>query len=152
MKKIISILIVMTVMFSIASCDKGAKTPEGLVKMYVHDVTSKSLSRDYFEKYTSGKMLESINNLSDEDFNKFIDLKKIKNAKVNITSKNCEDVKCSVTYIVKYDVFDKTSKSFESEVKKIATLVKVDELWKIQDVTNLKTYHEATTPINAMED
>jgi hypothetical protein len=152
MKKIVNIFIVVTTMLSIFGCDKGAKTPEGLVKMYVNDVTSKSLDRSYFDKYTSGKMLETINKLSEKEFNKFIDLKKIKNAKVNIISKNCEETKCSVTYIIKYDVFDKSSKSFQSEVKKIASVIKIDDIWKISDVTNIKTYHEATTPINAMED
>lgn len=153
MKNVLNKMMTLTCTLMIfSSCNDGAKTAEGLVEMYVKDVTSSSVDRDYFEKYTSGKMLESIKNLSDEEFAKFIDLKKIKNAKVNIVTKTCESLKCTITYIVKYDVFDQNKKAFESEVKKIAKVQKFEEIWKILDVTNIKTYHESTTPIDAMVD
>jgi predicted membrane-bound dolichyl-phosphate-mannose-protein mannosyltransferase len=145
-------LIAVFIMITTISCEESAKSPEGLIKMYVKDVTTKSLSRDYFEKYTTGKLLDSINSLSDDEFKKFVDLKKIKNAYADISTKNCSESKCTITYVVKYDVVKEEEKEFSSEVKKIASLVKYEEIWKIEEVSNVKTYIEAKKPIDAMSE
>ncbi len=143
------VLILLTLF--IYSCDKGPTSPEGLLKMYVQDITSKKLDRDYFNKYTTGKLLETITALDDDEFSNYVDLSKIKNPRLKISNKNCAGNECVLTYFVKYDVNKGDNKQFESEIKKIATLVKEGESWKISEVTNVKTYHEAVTPINALE-
>lgn len=144
------LLSIFIVMFT--SCDKGAKTPEGLLRMYVNDLTSStSVGKEYFEKYTTGKLWESVVDLEEEDFKKFISMSKVKNAKIEISNKNCIAEKCTLTYIVKYDTVEDSKKTFKSEVKKVAMLVKSGETWKISEVSNLKTYIESSVPINALE-
>jgi hypothetical protein len=41
---------------------------------------------------------------------------------------------------------------FSTEVKKIAELHNVKGKWLISDVSNIKTYHEALNPIDALGD
>lgn len=145
-------VILFVFLFTLIGCDKGAKSPEGLIKKYVSEITSKKVDMEFFEKHTTGDLWERISELDEEEFAKFIDLRKVKNPKVEISNKICAGPKCTVTYIVRYDVVDKDSKIFQSEVKKVATVEKEGEYWKVAEVTNVKTYHEAEEPINALED
>ncbi len=98
MKYILPIMMI----FTFYSCDKGAKTPEGLLKMYVNDLSSKSITKEYFEKYTTGKLLDSVSVLTEEDFQKYIKLRvKIKKPRIEIANKNCLEDRCTLTYIIK---------------------------------------------------
>ncbi|MAX65350.1 MAG: hypothetical protein QF441_14620 [Bacteriovoracaceae bacterium] len=144
------IFLLLIVSFIVLSCDKGAKTPEGLLSMYIKDLTSSQIDKDYFEKYTTGELWERVEGLDEEEFKKFVDLSKVKNPEIDITNKNCIADKCTLTYIIKYDVMEKDKKSFGSEVKKIATLVKSGDIWKISDVTNVKSYFEAESAIDVL--
>lgn len=139
--------------FLVVACSKDIKTPEGLLTKFTEDITTKKMDRDYYSKYTTGKMKESIEKLSDEEFDSYGNLSRVENAKVEVLKKNCTADKCALTYIVKYDYKSEGSKDkdFKSEVKKVANLVKVEETWKIEDVSNIKTYHESVKPINALE-
>lgn len=138
--KLIFAFVGILVMF--VACDKGAKTPDGLLKKYVEDFTTKKLDREYFEKFTTGKILESVQALTDEEFEKFANTKKASKARVSIINQNCQETKCSITYLVKYES-DVNKDIYKSEVKKIAQLVKNEEFWKVADVVNVKTYIEA---------
>ena len=139
--------------FLVVACTKDIKTPEGLLAKFTEDITTKKMDRDYYSKYTTGKMKESIEKLTDEEFESYGNLSKVKNAKVEVLKKNCSGEKCALTYIVKYDYKSEgaTEKDFKSEVKKVANLVKIEDVWKIEDVSNIKTYHESIKPINALE-
>lgn len=135
------------------SCTKGPSTPEGLLEMFVTDVTSKSIGKDYYEKYTDGELWESVSELSEEDFNKFLKLNKVKNPKVSISNKNCvTDVECTLTYVVKYNVTGEEKSEYKSEVKKVATIKQVEGNWKIFEVNNIKTYHDSKTPLEVLKD
>lgn len=139
-------------MLILISCSKGAKTPEGLVKMYIEDITTKTLSRDYFEQYTTDDLYNKIETMNDDDFQKFASLKMVKNAKVEITNKSCiSDEQCSLTYIVKYDYNGKDNKSFKSEVKKLAIVKQIEGNWKLSEVSNIKTYLDSQTPIEVLK-
>ncbi len=145
--------IVLMVLF--IACSKDIKTPEGLLVKFTEDVTTSNMDRDYYYEFTTGKMKEEIENLSDEDFEKYRDLSRVKNAKVDILKKNCPtQTECSLTYIIKYDQEGTVKKEdgFKSEVKKVAKITQVDTVWKINEVSNIKTYHESTKAINALED
>ncbi len=141
----------------LVSCDKGAKTPEGLIKLFVSEVTSKKVDKEFFEKYTTGKLLESVNQLEESEMEEFLDksmkrLTKVQNPKIEISNKVCAGEKCTVTYIVKFDFKNKEEGDFESEIKKVATVVKDGETWKISEVSNVKSYYNAQQPINALEE
>ena len=133
------------------SCNKGASTPEGLIKMFVKDSVSSSLDREYFETYTTGSLLNSIADLSDEELEKS-ELSALSGVKVDILTKSCQSDICNITYIVSYDTNSDTKKSFETEVKKLAEVQKVGENWKIASIKNLKTFHESLVPINPLQD
>ena len=133
------------------SCTKGPSTPEGLIEMYISDLMTKDVDKDYFEKYTGGKLWESVADLSEEDFKKFINIKKVKNPKIEISNKSCRDNSCTLTYIIKYDLLGENDKSFKSEVKKIAILKEIEKNWKIFEVTNVKTFVDSKTPIEVMK-
>ncbi len=143
----ISLLVVILSTFVIG-CDRGAKTPEGLIRMFVNDLSNTQVEKSYFEKYTTGKVWDSVADLNEEDFNKFANHKKTKNAKVKILNKNCEIAKCTLTYIVSYSLSGANKSDFKSEVKKAAVLVKDGDIWKISEVANIKTFLEATNAID----
>lgn len=95
-------------------------------------------------------MKQSFEIMSDEDFNKFADLRSIRSDSFKILSKSCQEKKCFVTYSVAYKTKNEEA-SFSSEVKKIAELVLIEGKWLIADVSNIKTYHESLEPISALE-
>ena len=140
------LLLVLLVFF--VSCDKGAKTPEGLLNMYVQDLVNKNVDKEYFEKYTTGKLWDSVAELSEEEFKDFIKTGSLKNPRIDISNKSCLGSQCTLTYIIKYDVNKDDKRAFKSEVKKVATLVKDGEFWKISEVSNVKTFIEAEQGID----
>lgn len=142
-------LLVLVISFS---CTNGAETPEGLIEMFVKDVSTKKIDRDYYQKFTTGKFLEVVESLSDEDLEKNERMAGVDDVSVKIISKSCQDDKCVLTYIVKYNTNSKEDKSFASEVKKVAEVVKSGEDWKLSDLRNMKTYHESEEAINPMQD
>ena len=139
----------------LVACSYSPKSPEGLIKMYVKDTSTKSVDRDYYEKYTTGDILEATSSLSDEEFETNSKMGNVKNAQTKIVMKKCDsEEKCVVTYIVEYtyQATEGGKSTYKNEVKKIAEVEKVEGAWKIANVTNLKTYIEANEPIDAMKD
>lgn len=140
-------------LFILIGCNNGASTPEGVIKKFVADSVKGKVDRDYYEKYTTGSILEASKNLTDEQV-KDTALSSIKSVKTKIITKNCGSDKCVITYLVTY--FTNSSgkgknNSFSTEVKKIAEVEKNGEIWKIAKVKNIKTYHESLKPLNPLE-
>lgn len=148
MNKLVCLIIVLVV----ASCTKGAKSPDGLVKKFAQDIATKNLDMDYYEKFTTGEMLKEIQELGEENFEKNSRMANVTNVKVRILSQTCESDKCVITYNVKYKTKNSDEGKFDSEIKKIAQVHKEEEFWKMSKVTNLKTFHESTKPINPLTD
>lgn len=143
----------MICLFVFVACDKGSKTPEGLVKKFVEEATSTKLDMDFFKANTTGPLLESVEKLETEEFQELLTasrakLSKVKKPRVEISNKVCAGEKCTLTYIVKYDYETKTDGTFESEIKKVATVIKEKEYWKVSEVNNVKTYYNAQKPID----
>lgn len=136
----------------LVSCTKGAKSPDGLIKMFAKDVATKKLDMDYFEKYTTGDMLAAIQDIGLEDFEKKTRMVNVSGVKIDILNKNCENAKCIITYLVKFKTKNKEEGKFGSEVKKVAEVIQDEEFWKLSKVTNLKTFHESTKAINPLTD
>jgi hypothetical protein len=142
--KLITLLIII---FSLSACTKDATTPEGMLVQFSKKITLQKMSREFFYENTTGKMKKVIEDLNDEDFEKFRDLMKIKNQKITVSKKICSNDKCSLTYIIKYEQHSKEAKEFKSEVKKVASMEKIENKWLIADVSNIKTYHESVNPL-----
>ena len=137
------------VVLFLVSCSYSPESPEGLIKMFIKDTSTKSVDREYYERYTTGDLLEAANSINDEVLEN-TKMANVKKAETKIINSKCESSKCIVTFIVDYtyQFKDEGTKSYKNEVKKIAEVEKVDGEWKIGSVTNLKTYIEAQEPID----
>ena len=138
-------------LFVFASCMKNELGPEAALKEFVESRIGKVIDRDFVLQRVGGKMLQSFKNMSQENFEKFADMKNIKSDSFKVLAKSCEPSKCFITYSVSYVTLKENKPQFSSEVKKIVELVRVENKWLIADVSNIKTYHESLEPINALE-
>jgi len=136
-------------LFILASCMDENVSPEGTLKSFIQARFGNVVTRQFILDRVTGKMQQSLENMGDQDFEKFADLRNVKQDSFKILSKSCQEKQCFLTYSVAYNTTEKSK--FTSEVKKIAELTLVDGKWRIADVTNIKTYHEAQEPINPLE-
>jgi hypothetical protein len=142
MKFILCALILLT------SCVKDDLSPEGTLKTFIEARMGSVVTKDFILERTTGKMRQSLENISEEEFNKFADLRNVQRDSFKILSKSCQDKKCYLTYSVAYRTKEDDKTKFTSEVKKIAEIVNENGKWLIADVSNIKTYHESLEPIN----
>ena len=138
-------------LFILTACMEDNKTPEAALKAMIESRMGKIVSRDEVLGQVTGKMKESLENMSDEDFEKFADLKNIDKNSFKVLSKSCQEKKCFVTYSISYTTNTDGKPKFTSEVKKIAEILNIEGKWLITDVSNIKTYHESLEPINPLE-
>jgi hypothetical protein len=141
-------------LFALLSCDRGAKTPDGLLKMFITDLSERTVDKAYFEENTTGELWESVKDLEEEEFKSFISSRKAQRPKLKIILKNCSGDICNITYEVKYLEGKETEKSkgFLSEVRKVAIVEKHDGMWKLSKVSNVKTYIEAKESLQIIPD
>lgn len=135
----------------LASCLKDDLSPEAALKDFVESRLGQVVDREFVLERTTGKMYQSFENMSDEDFEKFADMRNIKADSFKVLSKSCQEKTCFITYSISYLTKEGDKTQFTSEVKKIAEVVQVEKKWLIADVSNIKTYHESLEPINALE-
>lgn len=140
-------LLIMLFIFSLVSCMDDDHTPEGTLKSFIEARIGKVITRNYVLERVTGKMKQSFENMSDEDFSKFADLRNVKRNSFKVLSKSCQEKKCFLTYLIGYN----TNDQFASEVKKIAEMSHIDGKWYIEDISNIKTYHESFEAINPLE-
>ena len=62
----------------IVACSEEDKTPEGALKTFVEARFEKVITREFIQERVAGKMKESFDALTDEDFLKFSDLRNVK--------------------------------------------------------------------------
>lgn len=139
------------ILFLLTSCMDDSSTPETALKSFVEDRIGSVVTREAILDKVTGKMKQSLENTSDEDFAKFADLRNVRKDSFKIISQSCQEKKCFITYSVGYHTTNEDKSTFSSEVKKIAEVVNENGKWLIADVSNIKTYHEALEPINALE-
>ena len=136
--------------FLFASCLTDKKSPEAALKDFVETRFGHVVTRQYILEHVTGKMKQSLENISEEDFKKFSDLRNVKNDSFKVLSKSCQEKMCYLTYSVSYRTTKEEKTTTSSEVKKIAELHLVDGKWLIEDVSNVKTYHEELEPIEPL--
>lgn len=141
-----------TLLTLITSCT-GAKSPKALLENVLSKRQNDSLTQEYMLDVTHGPLRDEIATMSKEDYNSYSSDLGITQGRYKILSENCEsDTKCTVTYILTYKSTENDNKVFASEVKKVATLEKIDGDWKLLDMSNIKTYHEGLEPINPLSE
>ena len=142
-----------TAIILFAGCAPSPENPEGLLRMYINDVTTKKVDKDYYLKYTTGELLDSAQDLEEEELAKRNFMEKVKKVTVDVLNKNCQEESCVLTYVVSYDTQKEGEEkaSFSTETKKLAEFRKEEGKWKIAKVTSLKTFHDSLEPIDALE-
>lgn len=136
-------------LFVLSACIQEEITPEGVLKTFIEARLGKVVTRQFVLDRVTGKMKASFENMSEEDFQKFADLRNVKKDSFKVLSKSCQEKRCFITYSISYQT--KSEAHYASEVKKIAEIQLIDGKWLIADVSNVKTYHESLDPINPLE-
>lgn len=134
----------------LVSCIKDDMSPEGALRTFTEARMGNVVTREYVLDRVTGKMKQSFEIMSDEDFDKFADLRNVQKDSFKVLSKSCQEKKCFVTYSIAYKTKGDGA-NFLSEVKKIAEMLLVNNKWLIADVSNVKTYHESLDPISPLE-
>lgn len=123
-------------------CTKKS-TPEKTLKDYIDYRFSSGQDKEDLLEMTTGPLQEKISEMEEDDLKKFLEVDKLQKKKLKILLKNCQETECSLTYILSYSQGESRPKDFGIEVKKIAQLLKIENSWKLSDVSNVKTYIEA---------
>jgi hypothetical protein len=135
----------------LTSCLDKDMSPDAALREFVETRIGATVSREYILEKVTGKMYQSVQNMSEEDYQKFADLKNIQSDTFKIHSKSCQEKRCFITYSLGYKTKEADKAKYQSEVKKIAEMIQVENKWLIADVSNIKTYHESMEPINPLE-
>lgn len=142
--------LLLSVLFLLTACLKDDTSPEGALRTFIESRMDSVVTREFVLERVTGKMKLSLENISDEEFAKFADMRGVKKDSFKVLSRSCQEKTCFLTYAVSYrtldDKDDKTA--YTTEVKKIAEVVNENGKWLISDVSNIKTYHESLEPIN----
>lgn len=119
-------------------------SPEGVLTKFVKERFNGTSVED-LKDLLSEKYLANIEELRGGEYEV---LKEYKRKKFKIISKNCVEGSCKVTYFISY-IKEKDNKGeSETETKKVATLIKSDDQWLIDEIDHIKTYHDM---INKLE-
>lgn len=127
-------------------------TPESALEDFINYRFQSGQSKEDILEMTTGPLLDKLNEMSDEDLEKYIDVKDLKKRKLKVLIKNCEEETCYLTYVLRYVKGKESPKDFSVEVKKIAQVNKVKDKWLLADVSNVKTYIEAKKELKVEEE
>lgn len=147
--KLFSIILLL---LTAVACLDDNRSPEAALTEFIELRMGTVVTRDAILEKVTGKLQQSLENISDEEFQKFADLRNVSRESFKIVSKSCQEEKCFITYSLTYRTREGDETKFTSEVKKIAEVHNQQGKWLISDVSNIKTYHEAMVPIEAMGD
>jgi len=144
MKITILFLIILSI-----SCVDERTSPEGVLKDFIEMRLGQKVSREDIVEKLTGKIRQSIENISDAEFEKFSDLKGIKKNSFKILTKSCQKDTCYITYSLNYRN-NMNDNNVETAVKKIAEIKNLEGKWFIADISNIKTYHDVIEPIDVV--
>ncbi len=132
--------------FILVAC-QNQSGPESLLKEFVEKRFNSQMDQKEALSYLSGPMHELISSMSQEEYDEFKDLKDYRLKLFKIVDKKEEGGRTFVTYLIDYSLNKEGKVEFETQVKKVAELVKEDQ-WKIFKIDNLKTLHHSKLPID----
>lgn len=147
MMKMIFFLIVFISSSLFFSCNFQGE-PEHALRGFINYRTSDDQQKDFYLKNSSGKMLEFFEKMDDMEFKKYASIKRIVSKKLKLNLKKCSDKTCSITYTISFRRSGVENTNVETEVKKIAELVKDEGNWKIADIVNIKSHFEFKEPLS----
>lgn len=122
--------------------------PENALRGFIDYRISDDQQKDFYLENTSGKMLQFFEKMDELEFKKYASIKKINSKKLKLNLKKCSDKTCSITYTISFRTKGLEDSKVDTEVKKIAELVKVEGDWKIADIINIKSHFEFQDPLS----
>ena len=137
-------------LFFLISCTKKQSAEETLYS-FVKYRFKENQSKDILLSQTTGILFKKIEDMDADTFKKFITNKQLKLKKYKVDLIKCTDIVCFITYTLSYNQTDKSGPKYLTEIKKIAELQLEGGLWKIADVSNIKTYIDSKRPLNSAE-
>ena len=130
------------------SCAKKTGPEETLTKFVNYRFSSGQTKQGLLDM-ASGKIKQSLQSMSDEQFEKFANMP-IKKKRFKIIKTQCSPDECSITYLIKYDLQGGKKRLSSVESKKIALLENVEGAWFIKDVNNVKEFHKSDQVIDVL--
>jgi len=125
-------------LIALFACEKN-NSPEETLTSFVNYRFEKQQDLEHIKPFLTDKFFVFFNDLNLEARDKVLGPKNILKKKFKILIKKCEtEEKCFVTYYLNYLGGEKTE--HEVELKKIAEMVLESDGWKINDVTDVKTF------------
>lgn len=103
-------------------------------------------SFDDLLKQTTGELEGNLKSLSEEDRAKFEQTSQFKKKSLKILSRDCNDKKCKISYIISYERKSEGN-PYNAEIRNIAQLSLIEGDWKIESVGGLKSYFESKKDI-----
>jgi|GEM_PF-657007 hypothetical protein len=136
-----------TIILMLSACQEE-QTPESGLRSYVNYTHSTNATKDGFIELSTGDLRAALETMDEGQFDTFIEQMKHSIQKdFDINKKNCQELKCFITYTIEYDAQSKGKSVYSVDVRKIAELVKEDEKWKIASVENVKSYYEGSSEL-----
>jgi hypothetical protein len=128
----------------LSSCEQGSVTsndPKGILKAYIEKSfnVSKAQERKDLEAYLTGPARTRLSVWSDDQFREaFIDSKR-KFVKLNFREyKKISEQEVNITYELVYSDINRNNQSRLTTNKKLCSLIRDGDSWKIQNVKNIK--------------
>jgi hypothetical protein len=144
--KLFNIILLVVVLLISFSCEKK-DGPDSVLKKFVHYRFGANQSRDTMLDMTTGILSMKIADMTEQEFSSFSNMGGYKLSRFDIHIRKCTEDQCYLTYVVKYSISKLNEVSFKVEVKKIADMKLENGVWKIADVSNIKSFYDSKKPI-----
>lgn len=148
MKRLNQIFILALVI--VFSCNKKSENdPETTIREYINYRFEPNQTKEGLVRFLDDEMKENIQELSEKDFEDFVNIDGLRKKKLSFIISKCEKQSCYITYTLSYEKYDNEIKMFEVEVRKIAEVKKSEnESWKISSISNVKSFIDIKTDIS----
>ncbi len=133
--------IVLALSLALISCN-GPDTPEAALRDFINLRFKGGFEKASVLERTTGELYGRIEAMEESEFEEFAKVNLSDSYKLKILLSKCEETQCFLTYTLDYGMNESSDSNARLEVRKIAELQKVEQTWKVADVSELKTHIE----------
>ncbi len=133
-------------LFLLGCFPKKAQGPEEVLREYVEYRFTQGQTREKLLELSTGPLKEKIESLTEDQFKKHINTGMFKYKNLKILLKSCTEKSCTITYTLTY--YRNQGDGYQTEIKKVAEVDSVENVWKVRDISTVKTYIESDIPID----
>jgi hypothetical protein len=138
--------------FLLGACTRYGQSPEGIIQNYINEISKEVRDFNKISKMLTGDSLSRFEAMSDEEKTEALNLDGLKGFRLKIAKKNCpSESECFVTYTLSYTSESPEIGEYKTEVRKVAKVKLINENWKIDSVTNIKTFHQSLKALDILE-